>query len=394
MSNRFKFTTKAIDALPPQKANSKSTEKEYTDTEISGLKLLVGKTGTKKFLLRYVINGRKFAIAIGIYPAIELPQARQMAMELKSKIAQGINPKLEREAYKNRMTLKEFAEQHYIPHAQSNKRSATSDASKLKHYILPEWGHLAIEDIDNHTIQAYLNRVGQRLKPATVNRHHSLLHRLFVLAIQWGYIEKNPASHIRKRQENNRMERFLSHAEIRRLFKAADWEENVYAAALIKFLLLTGARKSEAINAKYEDIKMQRNRCVWYIPKTKSGKGRYVPLTQMAIELISELEIQPDNPFIFCGDRPGKPLHNPMKAFKRMLAVAGIEKSFRMHDLRHTAASLIINNGGTLYDVQAALGHSSSRMAERYSHLSDQRLIDTNNLVSQCIQEAIDGTRA
>lgn len=388
-SNRFKFTTKAIESLPANSADAKSTEKEYSDIEITGLKLLVGKSGTKKFLLRYVHTGKKQAMSIGQYPAISLSEARQKALELKNKVAQGINPKDEREAYLNRMTFKDFANEHYLPHAKVNKRSSTSDRSKLVIYLIPKWGNIALEDIGNRQIQDYLNSLSQKLKPATINRHHSLIHRMFVLALQWGYIDKNPASHISKRQENNRMERFLSEPEIRKLFQAADEDDNLYAGALVKFLLLTASRRAEATNAKYKDIKLQGKRLVWRIPHTKSGKERVVPLAKMALDLITRLPRQPGNEYIFCGSIEGQPITNPIKAFKRMLKRAGIESSVRLHDLRHTAASLIVNHGGTLYDVQAALGHSSSKMSERYSHLSDHRLIQTSNKVSQCVQNAL-----
>lgn len=182
------------------------------------------------------------------------------------------------------------------------------------------------------------------MTPATANRHYSLLHRLFNLAIQWGYLEKNPCANINKFQENNQRQRFLSNEEIRALFMAADEDINIYAAAYIKFLLLTGVWRSEGLAAKWDDIQVVSGRRVWHIPHTKSGKSRYVILNPMAIDILEALPRVENNPYVFLGKIKGHPINNPTEAFKRIKSRAGIEESFCLHDIRHTVASLIINN--------------------------------------------------
>ena len=82
-----------------------------------------------------------------------------------------------------------------------------------------------------------------------------------------------------------------------------------------------------------------------------------------------------------------------IKAFKRIIDRAGIESSFRVHDIRHSHASLIINNGGTLYDVQAALNHANSSMSERYAHLSSEKMAQTSHNLSAVVAGAINGPR-
>jgi len=371
---RFKFTQTKLAALPANTADSKSTEAEYSDTVVVGLKLLVGKKGNKKFLYRYSYRGKKRSIAIGSFGAFTVDQA---------------SPKQARNEKLSELTFADFALSQYLPHAKINKRSANSDESKLRLYLIPAFGENSLSSMMPQSIQQYLNKLLLTLTPATANRHYSLLHRIFALAIQWRYLEKNPCANISKFQENNQRQRFLSNAEIRALFLAADQDENHFAAAYFKFLLLTGVRRSEGLAAKWEDIREVSGRRVWHIPHTKSGKNRHVILNPMAIDILEALPKVEGNPYVFPGKIKGQPINNPTEVFKRIKKRAGIEESFRLHDIRHTVASLIINNGGTLYDVQATLAHANSSMSERYAHLSNDRLQETSDNLSSVVAGAI-----
>jgi len=384
---RFKFTQTKLAALPANTADSKSTEAEYSDTVVVGLKLLVGKNGNKKFLFRYSFNSKKRSIAIGPFGAFTVDQARAIANKHKATVANGEDPKQMRN---DKLTFADFALNQYLPHAKVNKRSFASDASKLRIYLIPAFGDRYLESITTQSIQQYQNKLLIKLSPATANRHFSLLHRMFALSIQWGYyLEKNPCQNVNKFQENNQRQRFLNNNEIRALFAAADQDANTYAAAYIKFLLLTGVRKSEGLAAKWDDIQVVSGRRVWHIPHTKSGKSRHVILNAMAIDILDALPRIEGNPYLFPGKVPGNPIQNPIKAFKRIIKRAGIEESFRLHDIRHTVASLIINNGGSLYDVQATLAHANSKMSERYAHLSNERLQATSDNLSNVVAGAV-----
>ena len=384
----MKFTQTRLAALPPNPKDSKSTEAEYSDTEVIGLKLLVGKNGNKKFLYRYSYNGKKRSISIGNFGAFTVDQARSIANKHKATVALGEDPKQVRN---DKLTFAEFALNQYLPHAKVNKRSANSDESKLRLYLIPAFGDRDLSSITTQSIQQYQNKLLIKLAPATANRHFSLLHRMFTLAIQWGYLDKNPCSNVNKFQENNQRQRFLSNDEIRALFIAADQDDNDYAAAYIKFLLLTGVRRSEGLAAKWDDIQVVSGRRVWHIPHTKSGKSRHVILNAMAIDILDALPKIDGNPYLFPGKVKGNPIQNPIKAFKRIIKRAGIEETFRLHDIRHTVASLIINNGGSLYDVQATLAHANAKMSERYAHLSNERLQDTSDNLSAVVAGAIGG---
>ena len=128
-----------------------------------------------------------------------------------------------------------------------------------------------LADITTQAIQGYHNYLRVTLSPASANRHLSLVHRIFSLAIQWGYCKKNTASGINKFQENNQHQRFLDNDEIRRLFDAADVDDYVYAGAYIKILLLTGVRRSEGLGMKWEHLQLSGSKQLWYIPILKPG---------------------------------------------------------------------------------------------------------------------------
>jgi len=223
---QFKFTQKTIAALPNHPKDSKSTEQEYSDTVVAGLKLLVGKNGNKKFLFRYSLRNRKCSSALGGFGALTVDEARVIANQYKALIAQGRDPRQEREDFKNRLIFAEFVAEHYLPHAKTYKRSVNSDESKLKLYLLPKFGQLPLADMTTQAIQGYHNQLRTTLSPATANRHLALLHRICSLAVQWGYLEKNVCKGINKFQENNKHQRFLSNEEIRQLFWAADADLN------------------------------------------------------------------------------------------------------------------------------------------------------------------------
>ncbi|EGV27828.1 integrase family protein [Thiorhodococcus drewsii AZ1] len=380
--SRFKFTQKLIEQLPPHPKESKSTEAEYTDTEVAGLKLLVSKSGRKFYYFRYTFNGQKRAIKLGEHGALSVAEARKLALERRHQLDQGIDPQAEKAAKTAMPTLAEFALQEYLPYAEQHKRSANSDESKLRIHILPRFGTRKLDDISLRDIQQYHAEIKRLCSPATANRHLSLWSKLFKLAMQWERIEKNPCQGIRKFQENNQRDRFLSQDEIQRMFQAMESEPNQVIVAALKFLLLTGVRKEEALKAKWENVNLERG--TLFLPDTKSGKSRSVVLNPEAIALLQEQVRLPDNPYVFPGKVKGQALNNPIKGFHRILAAAGIE-NLRIHDLRHSFASLAVNSGATLYDVQHLLGHASPQTTQRYAHLADERLRKVSGAVGEVV---------
>ncbi len=124
---RFKFTNRRIADLPPNPDDARSTEAEYSDIEVTGLRCLVGKgEGRRKFLLRYQIHGRKRAIALGHYPALDVSAARKLALDYKRKIAEGVDPQQAKEDKRNQKTLSNLFQEDYLPIAVGRRMNIAS----------------------------------------------------------------------------------------------------------------------------------------------------------------------------------------------------------------------------------------------------------------------------
>lgn len=388
-AKRFRFTQKAIEQLPANPATAKSTEAEYSDDQITGLKCLVGKgEGRKKFMLRYSWFGRKRSIALGHFPEVDVNTVRNLAMEYRRLIAQGIDPKQQREEKRKELTLCEYFDQHYLPAAQRHKRSWDKDLQRFRQHIQPMIGNLLLGEVTPEHGSQLQARLFTSHSPATNNRVLTLLKTLLNQAVRGGFIEANPVRYIKLLREDNERKRFLEKDEIRRLFLAAELDDNHYAGQFVKLLLLTGLRRDELRLAKREHVDLTRN--TLFIPMTKNGRHRVLHLNHLAVELIQALKEVPDNPYLFPGAKPGQPLINVTKPFKRMLRHAHIDDTtVCLHTCRHSVAALIVSSGGTLYDVQAQLGHASSRSSLRYAHLHNARLQQTSQRVAESVEKAL-----
>ena len=391
-SKKFKFNKRQLDSLPPTPSTSRSKETEYTDELCSGLKLIVNRQARKRFLFRYTLHGTKKSIQLGEYPAIDINTARQIANDHKREIALGNDPKAMRDEKRNVLTFQEFAELHYLPYAMMNKLTAKSDAGSLKLHFYPKWGKKPLSDIGQQDIQKLLDGLLEGRKPSTVNRLRSLILRMFRLAMEWGFVDKHPGQYIRKLKENNVRQFFLNRQEVANFIRACNEEPNRTQANALKFALLTGMRIGEITSSKWECLTVDDDgNWSLFLPHTKSGLSRTVLLNDLAKEVMKDQRRfqKLKNPYIFAGDAEGRPIAHPKKAFARIRKAAGIKDSFRIHDLRHSFASILINSGNaTLYDVQHLLGHQSPQTSTRYAHLASSRLREVSSNVAELVSKA------
>ena len=386
MNRQFRFNKKLIDALPPHPDDAKSKESEWSDTEVAGLRIIVNRRGRKYFLLRYSFSGAKRSMKLGDYPQMDVGDARQSALDFRRQIAAKIDPQAVAALPSAvQLTLLAFITEDYLPHAYANKRSAKDDEGRLRS-ILPLWGDMALTAISSHSIQQLHDRLRVQKCAATANRHLSLIKRCFNLAIIWGKLDgANPARGIRMHQENNQRQRYLAGDELRRFLSALEQEPSRSLADALRFLLMTGARRTEVLQARWDAVCLEKLQ--WFLPNTKSGKSRFVLLNEAAVELLRQRPRTEGNVYVFPGKIPGEHICNPYKGFQRVLKRAGIS-GLRIHDLRHSFASLAINNGATLYEVQHLLGHNDSKTSQRYAHMASDNLRKASGHVSAVIAGA------
>lgn len=389
MKRQFRFTTRAIQALPPCPTDSLSKEIEYSDQEVAGLRLQVNRLGRKAFLFRYTIDGRKRSMRVGSYPEVGIDEARQKVIEWRALLIKGVDPQNEREeARKVGLTFGQFYTDYLLPHIRATKRSAKDDISRTVNHILPVFKDREMAKITPLELQRFHNDKRISLSPATSNRVFEILRRSYNLAETWGLLPAtaNAARGIKLHKENNRRERYLSREELGRFLEALKHEPNRSAADLFAFLLATGARREEAIQARWEHVDLERRQ--WYLPHTKSGRSRFAILNDAAMEILHRRPRLAGNPFIFFGKETGRPLANPSKAWKRVLVAAGIDPGkTRIHDLRHTHASYLVGVA-SLHEIAGILGHRNTATTQRYAHLDDVRLREASNHVAALITAA------
>jgi len=381
INRRLTFSQARCLKLPLPPSHSQSNEIEYTDTEVKGLKLAISKAGSRTFYYRYTYHGKKSVIRIGAFPDFTIKEARQIARGYAAQLSQFQDPKVERTFQRKMLTLNEFVADMYLPYAIQHKRSHKADESKLRLYVLPAFGGKRLGDITKYAVQLYLTGISTKLSPATSNRHRSLLSKIFKMAIEWDQLKDNPCQGISKLIENTPPARDLVEDDVVKIMAALAEEPNRVAASALSLLFFTGLRLNEVLSARWENVDLNQQQL--YLPHTKAGRSRFVPLNGEAIAILKlQQSAELDSSWVFPGKDISKPLNNPRKAWSRVLAKAGVEHA-RIHDIRHSFASACVRSGASLYAVQKLLGHASPITTQRYAHLDNDVLRKTSSTAVQ-----------
>ena len=365
-------------APPPVPAGARKVR--VFDDRVKGFLMEAWPSGAVVFWMRYADErGRTREVRLGRHGDVTVDQARKRAQELRAQVSLGGDPGGDRDRRRAVPTFETFVNDRYLPFVRDRLRSHRDQASFCRLRLVPRWGRRALDEIapaDVVDLQRDLRAEG--LSNATVNRYTAVVRRVFNLARRWEVIEgRNPAQHAEMLREQHR-ERFLSTAEVRRLFHALDQEKSKPAAGCLALLALTGARKGEALGMKWSDLDISRR--TWRIARSKSGRPRHVPLSDAAVAVLERQEPVEDNPHVFPGSGNGRPLENLRRAWDRAKRRAGLDADLRIHDLRHAFASTLVNNGRPIYEVAEILGHSQLSTTKRYAHFQNDRLVDAANI--------------
>jgi integrase len=347
---------------------------DFFDNAVPGFLLEVRCTGGKTFYQRYrEASGRERQFKIGPAHVLTVSQARRKARAVLAEAILGQDPQQQRQERRSIPTLAEFIRDSYLPYAKNVKRSWQTDETILRIHILPRFGALPLDQISNQSIADLLSRLREAgYASGTVNRVLVLLRFLFNLAKKWAVpgAGKNPTSGLKTAPDVCR-ERFLTQEEAQRLLHALDADENQVAAGAIKLLLFTGARRNEITHAKWEFVNWEKRTLL--VPRAKSGRARSIQLNSAALELLRAISRIDGNAFIFPSPVTGRPspsLHFPWRRIRERAGVSDV----RLHDLRHSFASFLVNQGVSLYVVQGLLGHTQARTTQRYAHLANDTL--------------------
>lgn len=360
----------AIATCPPGK------KVDYYDTVTTGFLLEIRPSGSKTYYIKYRdAHGDLRQFKIGGFTDISFDKARKKAQELRARVIVGESPAEERKAKRQVPTVAELAER-YMAHVRSYKRSADIDQRYLNNHILPRFGRMRIDDVTQKEVVAWLDAKVKKdgYAVGTRNRLHVVLSYMYKLAKRWGMpgSEVNPLLGVPLPNPNNERERFLTPEEAQRLKAAAEADQNPSTKHIVALLLLTGCRKRELLDAKWEDFDLPNRR--WKVPMAKSGKRRFVPLGTEAMGVIEQLPRWDDCPWLVPNPDTKEPFKTIYYMWYRTVKRAGLE-GLRVHDLRHSSASAMVNAGQSLYVVGQVLGHAQPRTTQRYAHLSHDTLL-------------------
>jgi len=393
MQKKFKFSTSLLKSLPSNPPNAKATELEFSDTEITGFKCLSGKSGSKRFLLRYTFNGRKTSIAIGRFPDVDLSTARKVARQHKADIACGIDPKVKRNELINKPsipTIQSFFYDTYLPLAKKRKRSWSDDVSRFK--LCKSIHHIPYDELTAQqvlAIQLDLNSdtdVHIPYAPATCNRAIALLKTMGKLAGDYIGVE-NVAMKVRLLPEDNVRTRYCDVLETKQIIHAALQYHCKSVGSYVALLFLMGCRVSELRFRKWSDVDLVNN--TLRIPRTKNGSFHIIYLSTMMVDIIKKIPRITGNPYIFAGNKHGKPISESRNAFKAIKLAANIKSPEEVvfHTARHSVASNLISNGTDIASVQKLLNHRCIESTLRYAKLSEAKQRETTQHLSTMVQD-------
>jgi integrase len=369
-----KLTKRIVDKIA-----ANCPEAFYWDDELPGFGLRVKPSGRRSYLVQYRAKGRTRRFTLGPHGVLTAKQARERARKLLASVRDGGDPSAERKRARQAETVAELGKRYLETHAENHKKpgSLYNDRLFLKTFIRPVLGMRKVADVTTADVQRL--HASLHKTPYQANRVLALLSTIFNLAEKWGLRanNSNPCRHVERYREKKR-QRFLSAAELAELGKVlakvererVEWPSVVPA---LRLLILTGARTSEILTLRWEWVDLQRS-CL-NLPDSKTG-AKVIQLNAPALKVLAEIkpdQKDPDNPYVIRGRLKGKCLVNLKDPWGRIRKRAKIP-DVRVHDLRHSFASVAVGTGSSLPIIGALLGHTQPQTTARYAHLADDPL--------------------
>lgn len=369
------------------------TRIEWCDKDLPGLFIEVraNRQGQGTFYYRYKdINGKTCTQKVGRSSDIDLTEARSQAKALRAEIALGANPRADDKAEKAVITFDDFFSDHYLPYVKPRKRSWDRDEELYRLRIKTVFGSKRLNQVSRLQIQTFHSGLlDEGLAAATANHHAKLIRHMLNLAVEWNMLEKNPASRIHMFDEDNKMERYMNDEQLGNLMEVLRTDSARSVCQIATFLLATGCRLNEAVSATWPQVDKDKRVFRVAAKNSKSKRMRPVPLNDTAIEVLNQLNTEGVYEHLFINKKTKKPYVNIAKIWDKIRTKAGLPH-LRIHDLRHQAASNLINSGSSLYIVQLILGHSDPIITQRYAHLSMKSLNDASDSASAIIKGAME----
>ncbi|MBD8550684.1 tyrosine-type recombinase/integrase [Sphingomonas sp. CFBP 8764] len=423
-----KLTQSVVKALEPRLS-------DYVEWcgMLAGFGCRVRPTGSKSFIAQYRVGGRNSPtrkVTVGTYGKLTVEEAREAARAILAKAELGHDVAGDRAKQRAEMTVAQLCDEYLVDGCGHKKLSTiATDKGRIERHIKPLLGRKRVSEVKRADVEKFMRDV-EKGKTAvdektgkygraivtggkgTATRTVRLLGGIFTYAVDRGYIETNPRLGV-KVYADGKGERFLSGDELGKLGEAMreaeidglPWQLNEdakakhrptnadsqrdmispHAIAAIRLLLLTGCRAGEILNLKWQEVDFERG----FLNLSDSKTGRkQVLISPPALQILADIPRIKGNSYVIAGEKPDKPRSDIKRPWKRITAHAGLD-DLRLHDLRHSYASVGASAGMGLTIVGKLLGHASPATTARYSHFADDPLRLASNSISETISAAI-----
>ncbi|MCD1626864.1 tyrosine-type recombinase/integrase [Seohaeicola saemankumensis] len=378
--------------------------------KLSGFGVRVWPNGKKTFVVQYRAGGRGAPTrrkSLGTFGVVTVDQARKAAEDYLASAHLGNDLVGAERKVRAEMTVSQLCDE-YIEHGMDTKKASTvkTDKGRINAHIRPLLGKKKISAVTRQDIERFLSDVakGKTARDkrtskgrsivtggkGTATRTARLLGGIFTYAVNQGYLEANPRKGVKLYKDGSK-DRFLNRDEIDRLLQTLEeaetiglpWElredakakhrpkeENLrevlspHVTGAIRLLLLTGCRLREILHLRWEEIDFERGFLL--LPDSKTGR-KTVYLSDVAVEVLRD--IPRVSSYVIAGSQQDKPRSDLKRPWQRITRHAQLE-NLRLHDLRHTFASIAVEQNMSLYMVGKLLGHKSPETTARYAHLA------------------------
>lgn len=395
----MRLNKRSVDAVMPE-----SVDRTYWDDALPMFGMRVRPSGKKTFVVQFRVGGGRKArlrkLTVGVYGSSTVEEARDLAKAILRKAGLGQDPAEERLRHRTAATVAELIDEWSTTGATINRRTGEArsqqnidnEVAQANHHLKPLIGHRPVVDLTKGDIEHLRNQIAKGdsktkrkgKKRGVVNvkggagtaaRTIRLLSSILSFAVDQKLIERNPALGV-KLAPSQKRHRYLSAAEMGRLGQVLDApapsSTGGKAATIIRLLILTGARRGEIEALKWSEVDFEFG--MLRLENSKTG-AKIIPLATPVLDLLgAEREWAGEGAkWVFPGARSEGHFDGLSKEWRRMRKEAGIG-DVRIHDLRHTFASVGASGGIGLPLIGGILGHRQPSTTQRYAHLADTPL--------------------